>query len=805
MNILQTTQESLELMKKEEAQRQCVEQIDDLFKKEMKSNYQTFIEDFGDFESLIKEFTQVGIAFGGKIIDAMEKLSDHEIKSTTFRELEKILKLYRGSIETIFISKDSNNKIKNSFQDKFQGTNVEKFEKYLKKSFAMDESYNYTAVFQSSGYGKTRLVTTFGETTKNFYAIYWCLRLDNSSGFPPRSETIRAFFATLLKTSSAEEVISEIKNLFNNVIRAANAENDTTTFWKKYTAPLYTDTGENYEKNSSSLLIHSTPITTSTSSLLPMVIIIDEASFLLSETKSGKSLFRIMRAIAASEYSQRLFLVFVDTVPIISNFSSPSELDRSLRQTGYKIRYPFISVSTIDLDFQSEQNQTQPSLEFDLKRAFTYGRPLWRIYANNMGEGLSVARVKLIYSNNKKIEALPQAIAVLAARVNIVVPVGQLACTLVASYMATCVGVSQDRDYVFAQYISEPLLAEAAAKLWHEGDNLKTILDLYHQAILGSRVNLSSSKGHRGEQIFPIRACLLKDQIVKEKTTENLFYTCEIDLIEWIVQFAPKNFDKICYAALKEGGFEEAKISFTHFSKLYNLGLCRDQKGLQFLYNRACAVIFSDVNQRGAEYLIPCRIGTVYGGLLVQLKTYSDQTSDNLYPASASFKLSEEFVFKTKKSSGAKYFGLYLVKKDKTTKEGTLEVKGQTKKKSKEYFDDVVIWNKAKMDQFLSNKLFDAKSVVSSAKFEKEVNMHKSYSNYNCLAIRKVRSGLKMEIENLLDRLSVTTNSPLDCIPDEDQKQTIAQALFDWVEPPSENRKRKVDVESSHPPKKQKT
>jgi hypothetical protein len=279
----------------------------------------------------------------------------------------------------------------------------------------------------------------------------------------------------------------------------------------------------------------------------------------------------------------------------------------------------------------------------------------------------------------------------------------------------------------------------------------------------------------------------MKDRLLKNESlfsepilAETLF-TREVSLNDWIVQFAPNQCKNICTDVLKSAGFSESTISFTHFSRVFDLVLCHSRKGLEFMYNRACAVVLP-INHKGAEYLIPCRSvkkGKVsYQGLLVQLKTFSDKTVDREYPASAAYKLSGDFVFEKEKSFNSSinhdFFGLYLVLKNISTKTPTKDE------------EPVEHWNMAKYTSYEMNS-------------KKKSIEYKPLSDYNCLAIRTLKSPLySNEIDECLASVLASYNSPLDCIPDLTQRQDIAEQLKPWVRPllsetAKYNKKRKLN------------
>ena len=59
----------------------------------------------------------------------------------------------------------------------------------------------YLTLFQSSGMGKTRLVA---EAAKSVLTFYWCLRMEGSTGYPPRTAMIAPLLSKEALTSALD-------------------------------------------------------------------------------------------------------------------------------------------------------------------------------------------------------------------------------------------------------------------------------------------------------------------------------------------------------------------------------------------------------------------------------------------------------------------------------------------------------------------------------------------------------------------------------------------------------------------------
>ncbi len=106
---------------------------------------------------------------------------------------DKLRKIF--SFQNGFLKNQKENEVllealSSSFNSDFVDNGVlkELSEAILKQSSAMiDGRYPYIPLFQSSGYGKSKLIYELAQ--KEFFTIYWCLRT-GTSGFPIQSSAI---------------------------------------------------------------------------------------------------------------------------------------------------------------------------------------------------------------------------------------------------------------------------------------------------------------------------------------------------------------------------------------------------------------------------------------------------------------------------------------------------------------------------------------------------------------------------------------------------------------------------------------
>ena len=557
--------------------------------------------------------------------------------------------------------------------------NLRKFEQMVlatisnpHKEQCKDEHYwNYIPVVQSSGYGKTRMLLELGQTSNDFLATYWCLRSPDHDGMP-RSTIAAQTFLRALTNMTPLDVSGVLINVFEQATKRAMTWGEAPSeFWRR-NRPQYLDRqldnlwGPILDPSSSSSS-SSIPLTSNeegattmtTASGKPLVLIIDEARWLLSQKIQGRSLFRFMQS-AAREICH-LALVFVDTVSKISNFA-PTAVDVSSSRVPnaetslieWKIRNPVLAVCSIDLNSSAISNTGK----FDADRALKLGRPLWGDYS--LVERISVAEQKLAGRKVDSTEMLC-AIAIMAPRVTSIRPhTGQTASELVASHLATCVGISQDRSCISAIYISEPVLAEAAARTWYQGDRLVGALQMLRSAVRQGLVN----SGAAGERVFPIVACIVKDMLVRATISQQQYLlTVELPLAAWLqTLIAPlPAFDPAHLPMLER----DPKISFTHFACAWDTTTTpsewTQQHRLKQLYHRACAVIFPEC-QKGGDFLIPVRLenADIYGAVFVQTKNFGTDSRDPNYPASAADKLTPWAICNSA-CDASSFRGLYLM------------------------------------------------------------------------------------------------------------------------------------------------
>jgi len=337
---------------------------------------------------------------------------------------------------------------------------------------------NYSFVTQSSGYGKSRLLE---QLYQNFNTAYMCLRPSLSNGYPRRTNEIFVFLDDLRDKSSAaaeaelttflrlillkyQEFLLQSHGKDTLDVRRDLASSDTEvfhSFWNSVVA----------RKNEEKLSGFPSEI---------LVLVIDEARFLSEMTVGGTNVFRLLRK-AARELRTHLFILCVDTLPEASVFLPMTNMDLSFRpeEQSLQLHPPLWLIDSVDILSEDvvEFSSNLDAGSQELYRLFSLGRPLWASHLLNdtgTGEILSFAKQKLSmlkeYKNwmHSDREGLT-AIACLASTVGLLVhPSTALARQLISSRMATLIAVNPSRSALLIDYISEPVLSEAALGLLWE-------------------------------------------------------------------------------------------------------------------------------------------------------------------------------------------------------------------------------------------------------------------------------------------------------------------------------------------------
>lgn len=375
-----------------------------------------------------------------------------------------------------------------------------------------------TIICQSSGYGKTK--SLFEYSTEHI-TLFICIRNPNENGYPGRSaiadaliqsikdDCVNSFLAKYVLT--ALKLIKQIKNDPTKT-KTSNIASEfqkyqpwiyqpeidaIDTFYNEFkqdcSASNENFTNDEVKKQMNAVFNEESFLT----------VVIDEAHILTeSEKKTPTNVneesityFRILRR-SIIELFQKCPIVFVmtSTYTSLADFNiGRNYLTISSRKTKKPNHKPFCELihcnalksTEYENKLEAFNKSTQKNGLFDFiknrdptKTFFLYGRPLWGSMYNAMYKNPNaplqdveeLARVKLILANNwrdAKLNKQSASLAILAVCTNLlnhlIITSQELRSDLIARYMGTLFHFDEKSDTISFRYVSEPILADAAA------------------------------------------------------------------------------------------------------------------------------------------------------------------------------------------------------------------------------------------------------------------------------------------------------------------------------------------------------
>ena len=522
--------------------------------------------------------------------------------------------------------------------------------------------YPFFTILQSSGYGKSRLVTMLAEnnhdTMRSRDIVY--LSFAGSSAFPKANVVFAAGLTE--KTRDVREAA------FFGLFKAVSRDPSKFAFPSKGTFSIGAVSSEQSESEASN---------TGKDTARGIVFFLDEVAQLAKEIPNDMvSMYRCLRRATAQFASTRnAFFVFLSTYSSAHRLIPGKHEDASNKdlldiEEGREPMASFLLHQALGL-----RNDQQAILRMSINdchqwdNLMSMGRPLWKAYIDtgkaNEDAIRRFAASKLLSNGSSKPEDLSQerVIAILACRVCLTIsPVSQMASALVASHMATAVSISRDREQVVVAYPSEPILALAARDLMNEPQYFCRCLSFLATSLQSGAV----SKGHRGEVVVGLLLLRAMDHCMRGAHAE------EVSLRSFLSVFsrpgAEVSFDptheqgpsdkQLCwlkrqgiydgpipipadqrqrpeYRHFFEKEFElkdnmlDGTVSFTHFVYL------SEEDGndplitpdlLRMAYRRTAALVV-DAGRRGIDKIIPVRTGEdTFVGLAVQDKNRMNDT-----------------------------------------------------------------------------------------------------------------------------------------------------------------------------------
>jgi hypothetical protein len=447
----------------------------------------------------------------------------------------------------------------------------------------------YTALCQSSGYGKSKLLVELG---KHFHVFYICLRRPDSSGVPSRTlevaellcsgyNTVQQFLIFLRSCV----VVAADRNFVDpsSLSKAMKNETDVTKFWKEVIAQRL-DRSIDYENALTCLSDASDGV----------LFVFDEARELLppvedAVTGASTTRFHLLRTALHQLVSGQLrhFAIFADTTSCLANFIPKAQYDPSARRvaTGINLYPPafvmptmgqvkILSRETLPATIAVTWTSNTVSYSEDLNDLVGRSRPMFVVQWENICQqphlssvakwnllrDLAVTKLMATTSAKPPLALLDAAVAkpnsawivepvdlgadpgvagvrhpackaadelavaVLSCRIDFIPPVVDKD-ALVASHMATLLGVSADRNQQLIQYVGEPVLAEAACWCWQhdEGKFLMRLISRFHRCIKTGFLGSIQNPGDIGATVAMIFLCRVFDTCSKDSPVTGLF------------------------------------------------------------------------------------------------------------------------------------------------------------------------------------------------------------------------------------------------------------------------------------------
>ncbi|GBC10354.1 hypothetical protein RclHR1_09560008 [Rhizophagus clarus] len=482
-----------------------------------------------------------------------------------------------SKVKEIELEKESNievKRIENAFHVNYQGSALDTF--YERLILFHDEWRNretpyapYLTIIQSSGSGKTRLV---GELrTKGVFVLYICKRQQNSSGYPILTPYAQQIFEKIRDNKFVVLLSEAIKLIKNNnwnegefweLQVKAEYENTRTQFWKRVLESVESLSQHNNLLSNKDfvkdLFDKDSPIS--------VVCCIDEAHELLERTSitNDETYFVRWRRQIRNIMWHGFFNVLLSTNGKVGNFLPPEIKDtHSARMHEYFLFPAYLDVHTIDVLARI----APPGKSYDPQRALYLGIPLWGSLAQtgvDITNVLHLASQKIRNFNKKQEKDHLANLACMSCSFALqVCPRIAEVEMLIASHMATAIGVSDNRTDLLCTYPSDPILASGALKdlIIEVGleDCLDTLLEQFSRGVVEA--------GERGELVSRILFLEAYVRIMKINQLPPVTYLEKVPLSLFLKALC-KGIDEKIDDLLVKMHINEAEIGFNHWTSL---------------------------------------------------------------------------------------------------------------------------------------------------------------------------------------------------------------------------------------------
>ena len=342
-------------------------------------------------------------------------------------------------------------------------------------------------------------------------------------------------------------------------------------------------------------------------------------------------------------------------------FMPPKSRDPSTRVNNKSIDLfpPIYSLPTWDLCTSiAKQYQVKIMSQLvDMNHISSYGRPLWYVTWINIplvfrGEINRIIKliefvknklqcgVKYSQSTNENSYDRLFLLAVIGCRVAIhLTPTSREAVDLVADFMAINLFVTKDRSRIFTTYGSEPILAEAAARLWNEdgkcytdGEKNNIFLDAIPK--IGDFITERTiNQGHQGElaaRLILLRAMDASVNKCKKNPINGLNFTGYVTVGQFLKVFiGEENFKEFCQKNKQKNNLElflSGGICFNHFIQFTKKEVGRNidtlemsRKEVHLEFTKRLGAMACEPGHEGTDIEIP-----------VYLPSNANQSSDEI-------------------------------------------------------------------------------------------------------------------------------------------------------------------------------
>jgi hypothetical protein len=495
---------------------------------------------------------------------------------------------------------------------------VKDLKEYIELSIQnLVNSYNsryyapYSVITQSSGYGKTRSVLLLKE---KWYLVYTCLRDKASTGFPKRS----LIADTLLDGSNNEtEIERKFTKFYSFYLNRFGIQ------FTKFNSPkdfFDSNNNENLQKKAIKYIESKKKKSFDLKNLdktKRYLFVFDEASELLQNLHTSGSehfnnRFLIVRRLLGQFGSKFVFTIFIDTVSRINNFLPSTKYDLSARVSkgGLLLFHPIYFLPTFDV-FSEKERILNLKIATSIESICSFGRPLWGSwikthkskYYNVISETkvLQLARDKLVggRSVSKPLElAENDVLAMFASRLPLNInSFSDVASNMVASNMATCYYISENRDSIKVFYPSEPILAEGAAQLFSDFEaDFGYFLKVLSNAFTSNNL---LDQGKMGEFVFQIVLMRAWDMCIKRYYANQIFSSAV-----QVKHFLQVLFGNDMTSKLLDGNLSKLSDSYLHFTHFVQIDFAITKNDLIDALRRGSAII-SKRGQRFFDMVLP--------------------------------------------------------------------------------------------------------------------------------------------------------------------------------------------------------